>query len=311
MKKFLYSLAALAALSLAGCGGSEAPAPQAGAAKQDSGKASPAAAPEQLLVSIIPDPPIADGCLKVLVSGSRQATYRWEINGREVPGQSANTLCSGFRRGDEVRAIVRAGKLSGSRKVTIANSPPRITEVSVNADGIQKHAALVVKPKVVDVDDDLVELRYQWYVNGEADPSLAGDTLPAGRYARGDRIRFTVLPTDGNAEGRLYQSDSLTVPGAPPQIVSKPPERFEAMTYSYQVRVRDVDGDKVTYKLEKAPAGMTIGRTSGLVTWPLAGVKPGAYPVKIVAVDAEGSSVTQEYTLTLGPTAAAQAAKKP
>jgi len=40
--------------------------------------------------------------------------------------------------------------------------------------------------------------------------------------------------------------------------------------------------------------------STGLVTWPLTGVKPGVYPVKIVISDPEGAEVTQEFNLTLG-----------
>ena len=303
VRKFMYSLAALAAFSLAGCGGSDKGSdPKPAEAKPASAKPAPAApqAAEALLLSLIPEPPTADGCLKVLVSGSGKADYRWAVNGQELSGQSGNTLCQGFRRGDEVLVSVRDGKRTGEKRVTIANAPPRITEVSVNADGIQKRADLVVKPTVIDVDDDLVELRYQWYVNGEADPFLTGDTLPAGKYARGDKLRFTVVATDGRDESKLYQSEAAAIANAPPQIVSQPPQRFEAMEYSYQLKARDPDGDKLTYKFEKAPAGMTVNRATGLVVWPLAGVKAGVYPVKIVVSDPDGAAVSQEYTLTLG-----------
>jgi hypothetical protein len=302
---------------LAGCGGPE----EVPAQKVAAGQPAPAkvasqpqpAAGSKLLIKIIPEPPTADGCIKALVSGSRQASYLWRVDGQEVADQTTNMLCGEFfKRGAEVMVTVSDGKTSGSESVTIANAPPRFTEVSVNADGIQKHAALVVKPTVIDVDGDSIDLRYQWYVNGEADPLLTEDTLPASRYARGDTIRFTIVATDGMAESKPYQSETAAIPNAPPQIVSQPPQQFEATEYSYQVKARDPDGDKLAYTLTKMPAGMTINRATGLIAWPLTGVKAGVYPLRIVVRDPDGAEAFQEYALTLGvPASAPAAAKKP
>jgi hypothetical protein len=195
---------------------------------------------------------------------------------------------------------VSENQASGSVSVTIANAPPRITEVTVNADGIPRHTDLVIGQEVVDADNDYVELRYQWYVNEEADPLLTENTLPANRYRRGDTIRFTITPSDGITDGAVYQSASLTIPNAAPQIVSAVPEHFETLEYSYQCKAVDPDGDEVTYSLEGAPAGMTINSATGLVAWPLSGVKGGNYPVKVVASDPFGGAASQEFILTIG-----------
>lgn len=287
---------------LAGCGESDnAPVPQPAvkASTATTGQVIPRDV-RKLVVAIIPDPPTADGCIKALVSGTRQASYRWEVNNQELAGQSANVLCEGFRRGDEVKVIVSDGKASGSGSVTIANAPPRITEVAVNSDGIAKHADLEIKPTVIDVDGDSIELRYQWYVNNEADPFLNGNTLPADRYERGDTVRFTIVASDGTTDSKLYQSETLKVSNAPPRIESTPPQKFEALEYSYQVKANDPDGDSLIWRLDKAPQGMTINPASGLINWPLTGVKPGAYPMKIVVGDPGGAEAFQEFTLTLG-----------
>ena len=132
------------------------------------------------------------------------------------------------------------------------------------------------------------------------DPFLTEAKLPGDRVVKGDRIQVRITPYDGLNEGPAYQSYVMPIPGAPPKILSQPPPRFEALEYRYQFRARDPAGGKLTYSLEKAPAGMTIDQATGLVTWPLGGVKPGDYPVKIVATDTEGGAASQEYTLTLG-----------
>jgi len=303
VRKIFFSLAVWAVFLLPGCDQAEvAPAATPVAQKQVANQAAPGAsqADKQLRVSIHPDPPTADGCLKALVGGSVRANYLWEVNGAQLTEQTSNTLCQGFASGDEVMVTVRDNQASGTARVTIANAPPRITEVTVNADGISRHADLVIGQEVVDADNDYVELRYQWYVNEEADPLLTENILPANRYRRGDTIRFTITPSDGITDGAVYQSASVTIPNAAPQVLSALPEYFESLEYSYQCKAADPDGDEVTYALEEAPDGMTINSATGQVTWPLSGVKGGEYPVKIVASDPSGAAAFQEYILTIG-----------
>ncbi len=309
MRLIPICLATLVAFTLAGCGDSDkgpeqqAPAPQAAA-----GSASvPQTTTGQLLVNIIPDPPTADGCLKALVSGNAVTSYLWEINGTVVEGQTSQQLCEGLRSGDAVRVTVNDGKHSGSVSVVLANAPPRITAVSVNDEGIARHADLVVKAETIDIDGDYVELQYQWYVNEETSPALSSNTLAANQYVRGDKIRFSITPSDGRSEGVPYQSATLVVPNASPQILSQPPEQFAAYEYTYQVKAMDPDGDTLTYTLEKGPAGMTIDQATGLVTWPLTGVKPGVYELRIVVSDPSGVFAFQEYSMTLGTASSAVA----
>jgi hypothetical protein len=90
------------------------------------------------------------------------------------------------------------------------------------------------------------------------------------------------------------------MPNLPPQIVSTPPASFEAVEYSYQVKARDPDGDRLTFSLESPPAGMTINSATGRITWPLTGVTPGKYQVKILVRDPQGGEDRQEFVLTLG-----------
>jgi hypothetical protein len=306
MRNTLLVVVLGSSLVLTGCGDTDrSAAPQGGAAPPLPGGSAKAPAAlqqekDQLLLAIIPDPPTADGCLKVLVSTAPRVQYRWEVNGETVAGQHGNLLCEGFRRGDEIRITASDGRASGSRTVTVANAPPRLTEVAIDADAISRRTDLCITSTVFDADDDPVDLRYQWFVNGEADPFLSGDTLPAGRYVRGDELRFTILPADGSTDGPLYQSDTYVVPNAPPQLRSEPPRQFSAYEYRYQVEASDPDADQLAYTLAAAPPGMTIDRGNGLITWPLTGVAPGEYPVKIVVSDPDGAEAYQLLSLTLG-----------
>jgi hypothetical protein len=307
LRKNLFVLVVLISFSLTGCDDADnPPISKTEVAKQIITRSAPVVtpsagrAPGQLLVSIIPVPATADGCLKALVSGSGQSDYSWEINGSEVSDQISNSLCEGYWSGDEVTVTARNGNSSGGVSVVIVNSPPRITEVSINSGGIPKHRDLVITPTVFDADDDSVDIRYQWYINEEANSLLTENILPAKSYVRGDTIRFTIAITDGYAEGKLYESASLVVPNAAPQILSQPPEEFAALEYNYQVEALDPDGDKLAYLLEEAPDGMTINRANGLIRWPLVDVTRGEYKVRIVVKDSSDAEAVQEYTMSLG-----------
>jgi hypothetical protein len=113
-------------------------------------------------------------------------------------------------------------------------------------------------------------------------------------------LQVRITPFDGLDEGPLYQSYVMPVPNAPPRITSLPPPSFEVLEYQYRAKASDPDGDQLAYQLATAPPGMTIDRTSGLISWPLTGVQPGVYPMKIVVNDPEGAAAFQEFALTLG-----------
>lgn len=249
----------------------------------------------QSMVAIHPATPTAGDCLRVVSLGQPgRASARWEVNDQQVVANQSGELCNAFRRGDKVK--VEVGEASAS--VVIGNSLPLVTGIS--ATPLQVHAGidLEVFPVGEDRDGDPVEFRYQWLLNGETDPFLTERKLVGNRFHRGDRVQVIITPFDGRDAGPAYQGYVMLIPNAPPQIVSVPSQKFEALEYSYHVIASDPDGDPLSFSLAKAPPGMAIS-ISGQVTWPLSGVLPGSYPIKIVASDPDGAEAFQEFTLTL------------
>ena len=83
----------------------------------------------------------------------------------------------------------------------------------------------------------------------------------------------------------------------PPTVVSTPV--FAASLgspYSYTVKATDPDGNALTYQLLKAPMGMAINPTTGLLTWanPIA----GNHQIVVGAIDTGGLGAAQGFTLT-------------
>ena len=84
----------------------------------------------------------------------------------------------------------------------------------------------------------------------------------------------------------------------PPQISSKPTLRWApGVPYQYQVTATDPESDPLTYALDKAPAGMAISASTGLLTWNSPVL--GSHAVEIKVQDTRGAYVVQSYTLQI------------
>mgnify|MGYP001058423046 CR=1 FL=1 len=259
-----------------------------------------AVASARVFVSLLPQNPAAIDCLQVMIKGQPgSGRIAWSVNGQPVVADEPGKLCGVYKRGDQVTVTVGTADVGGTASVTIANTPPKVVGISATPKDWRSGLKVEVTPVAEDADGDSVEFRYQWLINDEADPLLTDSVLPADRNRRGDRVQVLITPFDGTAEGPVYRSYAMPVPGAPPKIVSKPPASFEALEYSYQVKVKDPDNDRLTFSLEKPPQGMSITK-GGKITWPLTGVKAGKYEVKILVRDPEGGEDRQEYVLNLG-----------
>ncbi|HZU34488.1 MAG TPA: putative Ig domain-containing protein, partial [Gemmataceae bacterium] len=69
--------------------------------------------------------------------------------------------------------------------------------------------------------------------------------------------------------------------------------------YKYAVAATDPDGDKVSFALISAPAGMTIDTTTGLVQWTPTAAELGANLVTIQAADPAGAQGEQTFAITV------------
>jgi len=117
-------------------------------------------------------------------------------------------------------------------------------------------------------------------------------------------------PTDGDNSGTGHAdigADEMPGPvvdvGSAPMITSAPITTATALQlYAYQVLATDPNpGDTLTYSLLQAPAGMTIGATSGLITWTPTEAQIGAQGVTVRVQDQVGLFSTQSFTVTVAP----------
>ncbi|MDW7756836.1 MAG: putative Ig domain-containing protein [Desulfuromonadales bacterium] len=249
-------------------------------------------------VRLYPHKPTADQVLSLDVSGARNIRdYRWEHNGEVVPGAGEGTLGPGlFAKGDEVAVTVIADNGQVRIATLIHNSVPRVTGVEVNTRQVSDGEEIELIPTAFDVDNDPIEYRYTWLVDGVEDPNSKDSTYVASGLQRGDEIGFIVTPFDGEEEGFVYQG-RYQVENAAPRFSSRPPERITGGSYRYLAQADDPDGDSLTYALVEGPPGMTIDGSSGKITWDIGEDQAGVYPVKIQAEDAEGKKAVQAFNV--------------
>jgi hypothetical protein len=110
-----------------------------------------------------------------------------------------------------------------------------------------------------------------------------------------------VSVNDGNG-GLTWTAYEITVVNHPPQIMSHPVlEAMVGYNYTYDVQAFDQDaGELLRYSLKKAPEGMQIDPSSGLVTWTPGQGQEGRYTISIDVSDPQ-ASVGQGFELTVHP----------
>ncbi len=82
------------------------------------------------------------------------------------------------------------------------------------------------------------------------------------------------------------------------RFISTPPsEVLEGELYFYQAQAEDLAGSTVTYQLAEAPEDMTIAPDTGEVQWQTDFNDLGEHQVKIIASNALGEQVSQEFTI--------------
>ena len=305
-----FILIGFVCIVLSACG-EEAPGPQTEPEAQEAVEKVPTAEQQVpaeqsaggVKVTILPDNPTATGCLSIMIQGNPgRSAVVWKINGEIVSSRFSSQLCSDhYKRGDRVTVEVGTKDQGAQASVAIANSPPKVIDISSTPDEIFAGRDVSVVPVAEDVDGDTVDFSYQWLINGDADPLLTEAILPGDKFTKGDTIQVQIVPNDFYDDGPTYESHSQLVPNAPPQITSQPPAGITSLDYRYQVAASDPDDSSFTYRLEEAPDGMTIDEQTGLIKWDLTDATPGMHTIAIIVSDPDGAEAAQEYTLTLKP----------
>lgn len=291
-------------------GGYDRPAREAGAPSARSAGTGPAAqvpAPAGYLVTFAPSAPTAvDNVRAVLRDAATNreiatVSWTWIVNGRET-GRDSDTLAAGsVRKGDEIEARATVGSSAGaipagSRKVRVANAPPRLIRAALSNRSPRKGDTISADAEAFDPDGDAVRLTYRWFAGGRVVQEGERSELVLAAANRGDEVYCEVVPGDGQATGISLATEAVAVLNSPPVIRTVPtasagPEG----SYVYRILAEDPDGDGLLYEMVEGPEGAAFA--AGTFRWQVPAGFRGTLRVVIRVRDGAGGEAMQEFAL--------------
>ncbi len=243
--------------------------------------------------------------------------YQWLVNGSAQEGQTSPTLnLGGLRRGDRVSVELTPVDARGAvgapfqtDPVAVENTPPVATRVTIEPAAAKPGDVLQAVIQGSDPDGDPVTYLIEWWRNGTSLGKPAGPegkqqeqrTLATERFARGDLIVVGVTPYDAAGPGRFLVSEPLVLQNRAPVITSSPTAPTPKGLFEYVVTATDADNDPLTYKLDTAPADMTIEAGTGKITWQMSSKLRDPQQVRVSVDDGQQGQAFQEFTLTPPP----------
>ncbi len=262
--------------------------------------------------TIVPIPIVLDAPITVQIHADDQDRdaltfhYQWMVNGRPLDGQTASTLPVSFlKQGATVSVdiVPDDGKERGTtyRTVTstVANTPPIISSLSVRPQPAKPGDKLEVLVEADDPDHDRFELSFRWWRNGTVVKEGNEAVLDTKGFSPKDIVIVEVTSQDRTGTSKPRKSDPFALGNSPPTIMSTPSAAVGRERFEYVVKAIDPEGDRIHYRLEISPPGMTIEAETGHIAWQIAPELIGTHKVRVVAEDIEGGTAFQEFDVTL------------
>lgn len=258
--------------------------------------------------TVVPNPIVLEAPIAVQIHADDQDRdaltfhHQWMVNGRPLDGQTASTLPVSFlKQGDtvSVEIVPDDGKTRGAiyrtAVATVSNTPPIISSLSIRPQPAKSGDKLVMLVEADDPDHDRVELFFRWWRNTTVAKEGDEPALDTAGFSPKDVVSVEVIPRDRTATGKPMKSEPLVLGNSPPTIISTPSTPAGKERYEYVVKANDPEGDRIRYRLEIAPPGMTIDADTGLIAWQMVPELAGTYKVRVVAEDTEGGIAFQEF----------------
>ncbi len=149
-----------------------------------------------------------------------QSTIAWTMNGEAQPDYNdVSTLpADATAKGEvwEVTVTPNDGDTTGtalSASVTIVNTPPTVSTVSITPTSPEADERLQVNYTFSDPDGDAESgTTIRWYKNGAVQSSYNNqDSVPATAVSAGDQWNVTVIASDGTDSAAARSSSSVTI----------------------------------------------------------------------------------------------------
>ena len=262
--------------------------------------------------TVVPTPVVLDAPISVQIHADDQDRdaltfhHQWMVNGRPLDGQTASTLPVSFlKQGATVSVEIvpddgkERGAIYRTAAATVANTPPIISSLSVRPQPAKPGDKLETLVEADDPDHDGFELSFRWWRNATVAKEGDEAVLDTTGFSPKDVVTVEATPRDRTATGKPMKSEPLVLGNGPPTIMSTPSAPVGRERYEYVVKAIDPEGDRIRYRLEIAPPGMTIEADTGHIAWQVAPELTGTYKVRVVAEDSQGGTAFQEFDVTL------------
>lgn len=267
-------------------------------------------------VSITPDPASPNEDLTAhidVVSADPEGatvsyTYAWTRDGAATGLTDATVDADETEDGETwtVTVTPNDGEIdgrSGTASVTIGNSAPVLSDVSLSPDPAYEGDTLACTPgSASDADGDTISYSYNWSVNGGT-IAASGTTLSSSSFDKADDVKCTVTPTDGMTSGTAVGSNTVTVENTAPAVSSVAisptnPSVGDTLTCGYSFSDADGDSDRstVAWTINGAAAG------SG-ATLPTAFVGGDTIVCTVTPYDGDDTGTAASASVTIGNTA--------
>ena len=193
-------------------------------------------------------------------------SYAWHVDGAVVVETGATLDVSHFSRGDRVTVWVTPhddeddGIAVASNTVTIQNSLPVVSNVSLGSGRFYTDGTIRVTYDYLDADGDPESLSYAWHVNGVV-VGATGPVLGPSYFNKGDTVWVEVyFPATVEAAGIAVASHTVTIQNSLPVvsnvILSPDPDKTNDTITATVESYYDADGDTLTFSYDWFVNGM-------------------------------------------------------
>jgi hypothetical protein len=265
--------------------------------------------PDAPAIQLTPDPATTQDDLRVSIDTDATDpegdaityTYDWEVDGLASSASTSTVLpATATSKGEEWTARVTPSDGTGTgtaaeASVTIANSPPEVSGVSITPDPASASDELTCGYTFSDADGDADQSTWVWAVDGT---QVGTDPTLSGAFIGGQEVTCTVTPADHEDTG-TPASAALTIDNSAPQVSDvtiqpDPATATDTLTCSYTFD--DADGDSDSSSL----AWLVNGSPSGTGTT-LSGTFVGGDVVDCQVTPGDGSTTgtTTSVSLTI------------
>ena len=179
-----------------------------------------------------------------------------------------------------------------------SNMRPRIQFVKILPDNIYGDTAATVNFSAEDPEGVQINTSFQWYINGRRRIGQASRRLPHAFFGRGDKLIVELTVSDGENTVSEF-SPEVVVLNSPPTM--ELPGQISAL-HGFQVEASDPDRDRLSFRLDDAPVGLTID-SSGVLSYVATqdSTVGGDYNMTITATDPSGESVSLPLSIHVTP----------